>query len=152
MSHGEVASGPSTEGAEPSSLHLVAPSEGVAVWSAVVAAAEEACLVLDAGGHIASVSESAAQLLAGALPEQLVGRTLGAGPVHLVDFTRELRPLSEPESCRTPMIAALRTGSLARGLIRVRLPHGSATTLDVVAAPLISGGQVVGSLSYFSAV
>lgn len=152
MIHNEGATVSLTDGAESPSLHLVPAANGVAVWAAVAAAAAEPCLVLGADAEVVAVSECGAQLLAKTTPEQLVGLSLVDSPVQLVDFTPDVRVLSESEAWRTPMISALRTQSQARGLVRIRLPNGRLRTVDVVATPLLDGDQVVGSLSFLAAV
>ena len=134
----------------PAGLHLVPPSTGLLVWGAVAAAAEEPCLVLGSQEQLVAISESAAELLGGTAPEQLVGLTLGAASVTLVDFTPDVLPLSQAELRRTPMLTALRTQSPTRGLVRVRLPDGRLQTLDVVASPLREAGRTVGSMSFLA--
>jgi PAS domain-containing protein len=133
-------------------LHVVSPFDSLTVWSAVAAAAEEPCLVLDGQGTVVGVSESAAELLTRSAPEHLVGRQLSEGPVELVDFTPEVARLSDREVRRTPPMVALRTQSLARGLMRVRLPRGVLRTVDAVSTPLVEGDEVVGSMSFLAAV
>lgn len=148
-----VALPPHQGAARPPDLRVVPTIEALDVWAACVAAATEACLVLDGAGNVIAASEPAADLLADARPERLVGGPLERS-VDLVDFTADVRPLTAAELRRIPPIAALRTQSLCRGLLRVRRPDGVLRTVDAVAAPL-HGAQapaVVGAISFLAAV
>jgi hypothetical protein len=61
--------------------------------------------------------------------------------------------LYEPEIERIPPLLAIRSGRLARGLMRVQTDVGDAhLTVDAIATPLLVDGEVVASLTFFSAV
>ncbi|MFI5955881.1 hypothetical protein [Cryptosporangium sp. NPDC051539] len=81
----------------------------------------------------------------------LVGRGLLEDVIELVDFSASRLRLRPDEVERIPPLFALSTGSLARGLMRIRA-GGTTWTLDAVATPLRVGGSVLGSLTFFHRV
>lgn len=115
-------------------------------WSAAAAAAQDACVVLDPGGRVVSLSAAAGALLdcSGA---GVIGRRL-ADIVTLIDLdTGEADP---DYAERIPPLAALAGGN-SRSLIRVRHSDDGTLSLDVVSVPLHDAlGQVVGSLSFLA--
>lgn len=116
-------------------LHLDAVSEGLVAWAARVREAEEACLLLDDQGRVAAMSREGGALL-GLHPSASVGALL-LDLVLAVDFTAAAVPLPDPAP-KVPPLRALASGSLARGLVRVRRGELLAT-YDVVGVPVQGG-------------
>lgn len=127
---------------------------GFTTWVDTVSAAAEPCLVIDDEMIIAAASFSCCQLLGLDAPANAVGRPLLEGGLRLVDFTAARVELTEAEIDKIPPLLALTSGRLARGLLRVRAEAGGEThaTFDAVATPLLIGGVVAGSLTFFSEV
>ena len=80
-------------------------------------------------------------------PDGCVGALL-LDLVYMVDFTQTGLPLVDAE-LSAPPLRALRSGRLARGLVRLRLPLSGTLTLDVVGVPLAGGS---GALAFLSRV
>lgn len=133
---------------ELSSICPPVAGESLRGWGGLVHRAPEPCLVLDRSGHIVACSRACAYLLGVPDAVAAVGRPLLDGATHLVDFTAAGSRLSEWELGRVPPLLALTTGGLARGLLRLRSPHGI-RTVDAVATPLRDGADVAGSLTFF---
>ena len=122
-------------------------------WATTVAVAAEPCLIIDGAGTILAVSPSASELLGLGKPVDAVGQPLLGGVLRLIDFTAGGGELDEPEVERIPPFLAIRSGRLARGLMRVQTDAGDAhLTVDAIATPLQDAGEVVASLTFFSAV
>lgn len=119
---------------------------GIAAWSQRVTEAQETCLVLNERGRVVAMSAGTAMSL-NLDPAASMGRPL-LDLVTLVDFSQTGVPVEDPD-VQLPPLKALRTGTLARGLVRLRLAHGLLVTYDVVGVPL-AGGQ--GALGFFSEV
>jgi PAS domain-containing protein len=122
-------------------------------WAATVAAAEEACLVIDAELRIVAASATCCKLFGiGDLAAASGLHLLDAG-LRLVDFTAARGELAETEIDKIPPLLAVTSGRLARGLLRVTSPEQDGdATVDAVATPLTVGGRVAGSLTFFSVV
>ncbi len=121
-------------------------------WSLAARDAPEPCLVIDASASVAAVSQAACDLLGFPAPEHVIGCFLHTGDLlALVDFTPASAALSEADLEKIPPVLALRTGRLARGLMRVR-SGDEVITMDAVATPLWHRGRVAGSLTFFSPV
>ncbi|MGK5679837.1 PAS domain-containing protein [Actinoplanes sp. URMC 104] len=121
-------------------------------WTALVAAAPEPCLVIDATTAIIAVSASCAELLGLGKPPEVLGKPLGA-VLHLIDFTAGGGELEESDAEKIPPLLALRSERLARGLLRVvPAPGETPLTVDAIATPLLDNERVAGSLTFFSAV
>jgi PAS domain S-box-containing protein len=123
------------------------PASPLARWSAAAAASHEACLVLDAHGHVVSLSAAATGLL-GCSDVAVIGRPL-LTVIDVVDFDTGA---SDPDYAgRVAPLAVLGGQGLMRSLLRVRHPDGSVLTLDASSAPLhdVHGG-VVGSLTFLA--
>jgi len=121
-------------------------------WSISVASAAEPCLIIDGASTILSISPSGSELLRLGKPADSVGQSL-LGGVRLIDFTAGGGELDEPEVEKIPPLLAIKTGRLARGLMRVQTEPGNAhITVDAIATPLIENEQVVASLTFLSAV
>jgi hypothetical protein len=128
------------------------PTTSLDRWLTAARDAVEPCLVLNELDEIVAVSPSATSLLGFANPDALLGRSLVAGPVRLLDFNQKPQPLPQGELEKTPPVLARTTGRLARGLIRVH-SLGNTVTVDAVATPLIdNNGNVVGSLTFFAVI
>jgi hypothetical protein len=122
-------------------------------WTTTVATAAEPCLVIDVTTKILAVSRSGSDLLGLGRPADAVGQPLLGGVLRLIDFTAGGGELDEPEIERIPPLLAIRSGRLARGLMRVQIDAGDAhLTVDAIATPLQESGDVVASLTFFSAV
>jgi len=122
-------------------------------WKSTVAMAAEPALVVDPAGIILAVSPAATRLLGLPRPAESVGQPLLGGTIRLIDFTAGGGDLDEPELERIPPLLAIRSGRLARGLMRVQTVEGEAhLTVDAIATPLTDGPDVVASLTFFSAV
>lgn len=105
-------------------------------WASQVRESLESCLLVDAAGRVAAASLTGAAML-GADPVRCVGALL-LDLVTVVDFTETGVPLPEPEMA-VPPLRALRSGHLARALVRLRLPSGVVPTYDVVGVPVEEG-------------
>jgi hypothetical protein len=122
-------------------------------WETTVANAAEPCLIIDGASTILALSASASSLLGLGKPADAVGQPLLGGVLRLIDFTAGGGELDEPEIERIPPLLAIRSGRLARGLMRVQTDVGDAhLTVDAIATPLLEAGDVVASLTFFSAV
>lgn len=131
----------------PRLLHLDEPSDGgLAAWVTRVRESCESCLAVDSGGRVVSMSPACGRLL-GVDPVRTIGVLL-VDLVVLVDFTAVGLPLPDP-AAQAPPLRALRSGALARGLLRLRLAEGSLRTYDVVGVPLAGG---VGALAFLTEV
>jgi hypothetical protein len=125
---------------------------GVDRWTATVAAATEPCLIVDTSTTIQAVSVSCAELLGLGKPPEAIGQPLGA-VLRLLDFTAGAAALEDSDAEKIPPLLAIRSESLARGLLRVVPVLGEAPlTVDAIATPLRDGERVAGSLTFFSAV
>jgi hypothetical protein len=123
-------------------------------WTNTVTVATEPCLIIDADMTIVAVSPSCGELLGLGKPADGLGQPLlDGGMLRLIDFTAGGGELARPEIERIPPVLAIRSGRLARGLMRVQTdPANAAVTIDAIATPLVEAGQVVASLTFFSAV
>jgi hypothetical protein len=126
---------------------------GIERWTNTVATAAEPCLIIDGASTILAVSPSCSELLGLGKPADAVGQPLLGGVLRLIDFTAGGGELDEPEIEKIPPLLAIRSGRLARGLMRVQTDAGDAhLTVDAIATPLQDAEQVVASLTFFSAV
>lgn len=124
------------------------PASPLARWGATVAAAEDGVLLLDTASRVVSVSPSGAALL-GSSPAELIGRPL-LDAVTFIDF--EVGERDPGYASRVPPLLALRSASLARGIVRVDRPAGR-VTLDLVSAVLRgSDGKAAGVISFLAPV
>nr|BFE64449.1 hypothetical protein GCM10020063_089750 [Dactylosporangium thailandense] len=129
---------------------LPSAEPGLERWGSTVDGAAEACLVIDAEQVVVAMSASFEQMLG--LTESPVSRPLLAedGVLRLLDFA-DGQPLEQTEVARMPIVLALISGRLARGLIRIECATGPCT-FDAIATPLTEGGKTVGSLTFFSLI
>jgi PAS domain-containing protein len=132
-------------------------SGSLELWGFVVSMAAEPCVVLDHDGIVVAASPGCRQLL-GIEPAESVGLRLVDDVLRLLDFNAvsagELRGW---EVDVIPPLLAIKSGGLARGLVRVSGGAGGGTgggtrTVDAVSTPLKQNGEVVGSLTFFNAV
>lgn len=124
---------------------------GLQRWSGVVAGAQEPCLVIDVDGRIVAASQSCHDLLGMGDPADTPGQYLLDGVRHLVDFTAARNGLPEADIDAIPPLLALTSGRQTRGLLRVH-DGDYDVTVDGIAVPLREGDEVVGSLTFFSAI
>lgn len=130
-----------------------AAADNFSSWVATVSAAAEPCLVIDLEMTIAAASVSCCGLLGLGAPMDVVGRPLLDGCLRLVDFTVNRGKLTEAEIDMIPPLLALTSGRLAHGLLRVQAgADDTDATVDAIATPLLAGGAVAGSLTFFSEV
>lgn len=124
-------------------------STSLSRWSAAVAAAHDACFVLDADGAVISVSVAGVELL-GCGDETVIGRSI-LDVVNLVDLeTGGAHP--EYASRITPLVV-LGSAGLARSLMRVRHPDGAIVTLDSSSASIRdAAGKILGSISFLARI
>jgi PAS domain S-box-containing protein len=141
------------EGARTAPVPVAAVTDddaALAHWVAAARTSIDACLVVTAGGTVAALSPTAAEML-GTNAMSLVGQSLDA-VLHLVDFTdgaNEARGIER----RIPPLIALRENSLSRGMMRVRRPDGHRLMLDAVAAPIHdTERRPIGAVSFLAAV
>jgi hypothetical protein len=121
-------------------------------WTSTVMSATEPCLIINTDGAIAAVSPACSELLGLGKPVEAIGQSLTA-VISLIDFTAGGGALEDPEADKIPPLLAVRSGQLARGLIRVvPEPDRTPVTVDAISTPLLDGEQVLGSLTFFSAV
>ncbi len=125
------------------------PPDPLGHWVRAVAGAIEPCLVVDKRAVIIAMSDMCVALLG--LTHSPVGASLREGPFKLIDFSAGGDKLSEHEVEKVAPILAIKSGRLARGLIRVRC-DSSVVTLDAIATPIGSPKAVAGSLTFFSPV
>ena len=136
------------------SLHQLHPrpaaddvlAHGVEAWSRRITEAQETAVLLNDRGRVLAMSTGAALAL-GLDAAQAIGRPLRELLV-LVDFSATGVPVEDPE-VQLPPLKALRSGSMARGLVRLRLPGDVLVTYDCVGVPLAGGA---GALAFFAAV
>lgn len=124
----------------PRRLDLDAHGSGpIGVWHAAVTASAEACLLLDCESRVVAASASVGAVLGTTAATALGARI--ADLVTAVDFTAGAVPDEELERSMPPL-RALRTGGLARGLLRLRSAAGL-VTYDVIAVPLVDQAGVL---------
>lgn len=118
----------------------------VGEWVKRVTEAQETCLLLDDRGRVVALSRGCALVLDVA-PEAAIGKAL-RDLVVLVDFSATGVPVEDPE-LHLPPLKALRSATMARGLVRLRVAPEVFPTYDVVGVPLAGG---VGALGFFAEV
>jgi PAS domain-containing protein len=126
-------------------------SGSLEMWGFVVAMASEPCVVLDGEGVVVSASPGCRPLL-GFEPADAVGLRLVDEVLRLLDFNAVSGELRGWEVDVIPPLLAIKSGGLARGLVRVSGPSGGTRTVDAVSTPLKQNGEVVGSLTFFNHV
>ena len=127
-------------------------SGSLELWGFAVAMASEPCVVLDGDGLVVAASPGCGQLL-GFDPVESVGLRLVDEVLRLLDFNTVSGELRGWEVDVIPPLLAIRSGGLARGLVRISGgAGGGASTVDAVSTPLKQDGEVVGSLTFFNPV
>lgn len=121
-------------------------SGSLAEWARRITEAQETCVLLDARGRVVALSTGCALAL-NLDPVLALGKAL-RDLVVLVDFSATGLPVDDPE-VQLPPLKALRSATMARGLVRLRLAREVLTTYDVVGVPLAGGA---GALGFFSEV
>lgn len=119
---------------------------GIAAWAQRVTEAQETVVLLNERGRVMAVSTGAALALNLDLTS-CIGRSL-LDLVLVVDFSETGVPLEDPD-VQLPPLKALRSHTMARALIRLRLPHGVLVTYDCVGVPLAGDA---GGLAFFAEV
>lgn len=120
------------------------------LWDFAVRQANEACLVLDTSFTVVAASPGCVGLLS-VVAADAVGRRL-LDVLRLLDFNTSSGRLPESEVEKIPPLAAISTGMLARGLLRVPGPDAVPSTVDAISVPLLDPDGVAGSLTFFSPV
>jgi PAS domain-containing protein len=124
-------------------------STALSRWSAAVAAAHDACFVLDVEGAVVSVSVTAVELL-GTGDATLIGRPL-LDVITLVDL--ETGAASPEYAPRITPLVVLGSPGLARSLMRIRHYDDAVLTLDTMSAPIHdSAGRLIGSLTFLDMI
>ena len=113
-------------------------------WSPVVRDAAESSLLVDAEGRVVALSRRAASQL-GVEPVNSLGALL-VDLVTMVDFSSGGAPLNHPE-LQVPPLKALRSGGMARGLVRLRRGTTGLVTYDMVGVSLDGGTGALGFLT-----
>jgi PAS domain S-box-containing protein len=118
-------------------------------WSAAVAAAHDACFVLDQNGIVISISVAAVELL-GCGDAAVIGRHI-LDVINLVDLeTGAPNPEYAPRI--TPLVV-LEGPGLGRSLLRVRHGDGTTVTLDTASAPIHDvSAHLLGSVSFLAPI
>jgi hypothetical protein len=119
---------------------------GVAAWGQRVMEAQETALLLNDRGRVVAISTGAALAL-NLNPQTCLGKAL-LDLVVLVDFSATGVPVEDPD-VQLPPLKALRSQTMARGLVRLRLGRGVLVTYDCVGVPLAGGD---GALAFFAEV
>jgi hypothetical protein len=126
-------------------------SGSLSLWACTVEIAREPSVVLDANGIVVAASPGCAGLLS-IDPVAAVGQRLVNGVLRLLDFNPVSGELPGWEVNRIPPMLAIKSGGLARGLLRIPGPDDTPTTVDAISVPLRDGTHVVGSLTFFAPV
>jgi hypothetical protein len=121
-------------------------SVGVNAWSLRITEAQETALLLNSRGRVVAISTGAALALS-LDAANAIGKPLRE-LLTLVDFSATGVPVEDPD-VQLPPLKALRSQSMARGLVRLRLKGGVLATYDCVGVPL-AGGE--GALAFFAEV
>jgi hypothetical protein len=121
-------------------------SVGVGAWTRRITEAQETALLLNNRGRVVAISTGAALAL------NLDAATAVGKPLMelltLIDFSATGVPVEDPD-VQLPPLKALRSQSMARGLVRLRLRGGVLATYDCVGVPLAGGD---GALAFFAEV
>ena len=119
---------------------------GIASWAQRITEAQETALLLNDRGRVVAISTGAALAL-----DLDVTTCLGRPLLELVvvvDFSETGVPIEDPD-VQLPPLKALRSQTMARGLVRLRLKGGVLVTYDCVGVPLAGGA---GALAFFAEV
>ena len=135
-------------------LHPLQPREpgddllvgSVAAWSDRVTQAQETVLLLNERGRVVAISTGAALAL-NLDTTTCLGKSL-LDLVVVVDFSATGVPVDDPD-VQLPPLKAMRSQTMARGLVRLRLGRGILMTYDCVGVPLAGTS---GALAFFAEV
>ncbi|NBE82255.1 PAS domain-containing protein [Micromonospora rubida] len=129
-------------------------SDNFGQWSATVSHAAEPCLLIDADTRVVAISSAGCELLCLCCPEDVIGLPLLDGCLRLLDFTANRGELTEQDTDKIPPLLALHSKRLARGLLRVQASTAgrSDATVDAISTPVLTHGEVAGSLTFFSEI
>jgi PAS domain S-box-containing protein len=118
-------------------------------WSAAVAAAHDACFVLDLNAVVISVSVAAVDLLGGG-DVAMIGQHI-LDVINVVDLeTGAPHPAYAP---RITPLAVLENPGLARSLMRVRHENGTVLTLDSSSVPIHDvNANLLGSVTFLAPI
>jgi hypothetical protein len=119
---------------------------GGVAWAQRVTEAQEIALLVDERGRVVALSTGAALAL-NLDPATALGRLL-LDLIVLVDFSATGVPVEDAD-VQLPPLKALRSRTMARGLVRLRLARGVLVTYDCVGVPLAGGD---GALAFFAEV
>lgn len=120
-------------------------------WLDAAHHSEDACLVVDADGVVAGISDVCLVALGISSSAEILGRGLLDDVVDFVDFAGAgVRPVPA-ELSKIPPLLVLQSGGVARGLIRVRTSAG-VTTLDAASAAVHADGGLAGSVTFLGGV
>jgi PAS domain-containing protein len=146
IAHGATAG---RHAADTSAVERLMSSTTLSRWSAAVAAAHDACFVVDVKGAVVSISVTAVDLL-GCADVTVIGRPL-VDVITLVDLdTGAPNPEYAPRI--TPLVV-LHNPGLARSLMRIRHDDDALMTLDSSSAPIHdAAGHLIGSLTFISRI
>jgi PAS domain-containing protein len=118
-------------------------------WSAAVAAAHDACFVLDVDGVVISVSVAAVELL-GCGDSAVIGHHL-LDVITLVDL--ETGAPNPSYAARITPLAVLEGPGLARSIMRVRHLDNTVVTLDSSSAPIHDvTAHLLGSVTFLAPI
>jgi PAS domain-containing protein len=118
-------------------------------WSAAVAAAHDACFVLDVEGVVISVSVAAVELL-GCGDSAVIGHHL-LDVITLVDL--ETGAPNPSYAARITPLAVLEGPGLARSIMRVRHVDNTVVTLDSSSAPIHDvTAHLLGSVTFLAPI
>lgn len=118
-------------------------------WSAAVAAAHDACFVLDVAGCLVSVSVAGVNLL-GCGDAAVIGRHI-LEVIELVDL--ETGAPHPPYELRITPLAVLANPGLARSIMRLRHADNTIVTLDSSSAPIHDvTGHLLGSVTFLAPI
>jgi len=121
------------------------------LWAYAVSVANEPSVLVDVHGIVVTASPGCGVLF-GINSADAVGRPLVQGVLRLLDFNTVSGDLPGWEVDKIPPLLAMKTGGLARGLLRVPGADGGPSTVDAISVPLRDGTDLVGSLTFFSLV
>jgi hypothetical protein len=121
-------------------------SVGVTAWMRRITEAQETALLINHRGRVVAISTGAALALS-LDAASAIGKPL-LELLTLVDFSATGVPVEDPD-VQLPPLKALRSQSMARGLVRLRLAGGVLATYDCVGVPLAGGD---GALAFFAEV
>ena len=114
--------------------------------------ATEPCIVIDAKAVVAAASPAACRLLGFADRSAAVGACLHDGVPSADRLRRDGEPAAGHRAGQDPAGAGATRPSVSRAGCCGYVCGGDVVTIDAVATPLLEGGHVVGSLTFFCTV